>query len=169
MKNKMELCILKIIEDKFDIDEYLKFYLYVRDNMEHPEWLGVLSKDDIEFMLCNGSHIWIWFYKDEFVCSIMAIPSRQKDIIKFGFNFDYNVVIDYGPMIVNPKFVGNGLQYQMLLFLDNYAKKNNYEYAITTIHPNNHYSINNVVEDNFNFHKLLDFSRGKRNVYYKKL
>lgn len=30
----------KCVSDNVDLDDYLKLYNYVRDNMEHPEWLG---------------------------------------------------------------------------------------------------------------------------------
>ena len=33
-------------EVNVNLDEYLWLYNYVRDNMEHPEWLGDFSKED---------------------------------------------------------------------------------------------------------------------------
>ena len=35
---------LKCVSDNVNLDDYLKLYKYVRDNMEHPEWLGTFEK-----------------------------------------------------------------------------------------------------------------------------
>ena len=61
--------------------------------------------------------------------------------LKFGLDLNYREVVDYGPMFVNPKYVGNKLQYQMLQKIDKYSKMLGYKYAVGTIHPDNKYSI----------------------------
>ncbi len=81
--------------------------------------------------------------------SMMSIPSNEEDMIKFDLDLDYKEVIDYGPMFVNPKYVGNNLQYQMLKYLDEYVKSKSYKIAIGTVHPDNIYSINNLIKDGF--------------------
>ena len=76
------------------------------------------------------------------------------------FDFGKNIVIaqiklqvrkppNNGSCIVNPKYVGNGLQFQMLEELDKLCLKQGYKYVAATIHPENIYSINNLVKDNF--------------------
>ena len=66
---------------------------------------------------------------------MMSIPSSEKDMVKFDLYFDYREVIDYGPMFVNPKYVGNKLQYQMLNELDKYSIDKNYNFVVATIPP----------------------------------
>lgn len=100
---------------------------------------------------------------------MMLIPSTEKDLKKFEIKLDYRDVVDYGPMFVNPKYVGNGLQYQMLKELDNYSVELGYDYAASTIHPDNIYSINNLVKDGFKLIGTKDFTRGTRNIYLKDL
>ena len=99
----------------------------------------------------------------------MIIPSRQEDLNKFELNFNYKEVADYGPMFVSSKYRGNGLQYQMLQELDNYCINNNYKYVASTIHPDNIYSINNLLKDNFKYKCTKHFTRGPRNICFKKL
>ena len=53
--------ILKDLEMKsenIDLDEYIKFKEYVKSYMEHPEWLGDFTKEDLEKLLKNNSKIW---------------------------------------------------------------------------------------------------------------
>jgi L-amino acid N-acyltransferase YncA len=99
----------------------------------------------------------------------MLLISNEKNMEKFELNLDYKEVVDYGAMFVNPKYVGRNLQYQMLNVLDTYAKNNNYKYAVVTVHPDNSFSINNILKDNFKMHLNKDFKRGNRNIYLKVL
>ena len=46
----MKLSDFKEVSENVDIDEYLYLYNYVRDNMEHPEWLGTFTKDEVIFI-----------------------------------------------------------------------------------------------------------------------
>ena len=137
--------------------------------MLNPEWLGDFSKADLNSLIKIGAKIWIYYTDNEPVCSMMIIPSSKKDLEKFGIDLDYKVVVDYGPMMVNPKYVGNKLQYQMLLKEDEYCLENGYLYAASTVHPDNIYSVNNLLKDNFKFIGRKHFTRGVRNIYLKEL
>ncbi len=165
----MKLNDLKCVNDSIKLDEYISFRELVKQNMEYPEWLGDFSKSDLEYMLNNDSKIWIYYDNDIPVCSMMLIPSDEDALKKFGLDLNYREVTDYGPMFVNPKYVGNKLQYQMILELDKYSKMLGYKYAVGTIHPDNKYSINNLVEVGFELKGTKNFKRGIRNVYWKKL
>lgn len=165
----MNLDSLKCINENIDIDKYIDFRNLVKMNMEYPDWLGDFSKEDLINLLKDNSRIWIYYLKGEPVCSMMLIPSTERTLSKFGVDLDYTEVVDYGPMFVNPKYVGNGLQYQMLRELDLYCMELGYKYAVSTIHPENIYSINNLLKDGFELVGEKRFTRGLRNIYLKKL
>lgn len=50
-----------------------------------------------------------------------------------------------------------------------YVKSKGYKTAVGTIHPDNIYSINNLIKDDFILTGSRNFKRGKRNIYVKKL
>ena len=137
--------------------------------MTNPEWLGDFSKTDLENVLKYSGKIWIYYLKDEPICSMMIIPSDEHALKKFEIDENPENVIDYGPMFVNPKYWGNKLQYQMLRKLDDYCIKLDYKIAIATVHPDNYYSFNNLLKDDFKYTKTKEFSRGIRNIYVKDL
>lgn len=166
---KIKLEDLKLLDNDIDLDEYIEFREYVKSYMEHPEWLGDFTKNQLEEMLKQESKIYVYYKDEEPVCSMMMIPATKKDMDSFNFNLDYNEVMDYGPIMVNPKYVGNNLGYQMLLVENNYSKENGYNYAVATIHPDNIYSINILEKDNFEEKGQKVFKRGIRNIYFKKL
>ena len=163
----MKIDDLKCVNDNIDLDEYVDFRELVKQNMEYPEWLGDFSKNDLVNMLKNGSKIWMFYKDNEPVASMMLIPSDEDALRKFGLDLNYREVVDYGPMFVNPKYVGNKLQYQMLQKIDKYSKMLWYKYAVGTIHPDDKYSINNLVKAGFELKGTRTFKRGVRNIYLK--
>ena len=56
------------------------------------------------------------------VCSMLYIPSNNKTLKKHNLKYDENLVGACGPIMVNPKYVGNKFQKQMLELLDGYCK-----------------------------------------------
>lgn len=164
----MKLSYLNSINENINLDEYINLREKVKSNMNYPEWLGDFTKEDLEFLLNNGSKIWLYYFENKPVCSMMLIPSDEKDLLKFEMPLNYQEVVDYGPMFVHPEFVGNGLQFQMLEKLDKYCMDLGYKYAITTVHPDNIYSIRNLLKDGFEYKNTKEFKRGTRNVYLKK-
>ena len=164
----MNLEDLSYKNNNINLEEYINFREEVKKHMKYPEWLGDFTKEDLIYLLNNNSKIWIYYLKTEPICSMMIIPADKKTLSKFEINLDYQEVADYGPMFVNPKYIGNGLQLKMLKELDKYCISKGYKYAASTIHPDNLYSINNLIKDNFKYKKTKTFTRGPRNIYLKK-
>ena len=162
----MKLEELICIDNDINLDEYLVFYKLVKDSMEHPEWLGDFTKEELEFLLCK-----IWVYKDNshIVCSMMFIPASEKAISKMELDYSFEETAELGPIMVHPNNLGNGLSYQMLQVFDKYLLDNNYKYSATTVHPDNIFCIRNVEKDNFEYYITKEFKRGIRNIYKKEL
>ncbi len=165
----IKLSDLKCINENIDLNIYLDFIDSVKKTMEHPEWLGDFTKEDLEVMLKENTKIYMYYLNDNIVCTMMSIPSTPKALKKFEIDLDHNIVVDYGPMAVGKDYIGNGLQYQMLKELDEISIKDGYEYVAATIHPENIYSIRNLLKDDFKQTGQKEFKRGIRNIYLKKL
>ena len=166
--NKINIKDLIVVE-KINIDQYIKFREQVKETMNNPEWLGDFTREDIELLLQENSKIWVYYSKEIPICSMMIIPATKKSLIKFELNYKVQEVIDYGPMFVNPNYIGNNLQNQMLRELDEISRKKGYRYAVVTVHPDNMYSIRNLEKDKFKLINTKNFERGTRNIYLKEL
>ena len=167
-EDKININYLTSICDNLDLDEYIQIREEVKKKMEHPEWLGDFSKEDLINELNNNAKIWLYYDNAKPVCSMMIMPCSKDAITKFELDINYEEVMDYGPMFVCNDYIGNGLQYQMLQIIDSYCKSKGYKYAISTVHPDNNYSIVNFLKDDFKLHKEKNFKRGRRNIYIKK-
>lgn len=164
----MNLQELICVEDNIDLENYILCREEVKKHMEHPEWLGDFSKQELIDLLNTTAKLWLYFKEEEIVCSMMVLKAIQKDIDKFGVTVSPEEAIDYGPMFVSPKYQGHGLQLQMLKELESFAKQKKIKFAITTVHPENQYSIKNIEKNGFKKVGKKILKRGERNIYLKR-
>lgn len=166
----MKLSELNVQSSNIDLDKYIEFRESVRSRMEHPEWLGEISKEELENMLSIGGKIWIYSNGDIPICSWMFIPAGEdaKDDLEID-RIDYNLMGDIGPVFVNFDYLGNGLMYQMLLEYDKYLESIGYKYVMTTVHPDNIFSSRNMIKNGMKKVSQKTFKRGIRDIYFKEL
>lgn len=101
---------------------------------------------------------------------MLYIPSNNKTLEKHNLKYDKKLVGSCGPIMVNPKYVGNKFQKQMLELLDKYCKSIGKRYIFTKVHPDNIYSINNFISDGYKFVETYKTSSGEsRSVYFKEI
>ena len=166
----MKINEFNCISEHNDIDEYLEFYKYVKSNMKEPSWLGEFSLNDLKNILNNEGKLFNFYDNNIIVCSMLYIPSNNKTLEKHNLKYDEKLVGSCGPIMVNPKYVGNKFQKQMLELLDKYCKSIGKRYIFTKVHPDNIYSINNFVSDGYKFVETYKTSSGEpRSVYFKEI
>ncbi|MBE5805474.1 MAG: GNAT family N-acetyltransferase [Clostridiales bacterium] len=165
----MKLEELKCIKNS-NIDEYLEFYKYVKSKMEYPEWLGNMEKEDINEILNNKGVLFCYYLNNTIVCSMMYIQPSNKTLLKHKIKYDEKIVGSCGPIMVNPKYIGNKLQQQMLIELEKYCTSINQKYIFTKVHPDNFYSINNFIKNGYKYIETYESSHnGFRNIYLKEI
>ena len=163
----MELKDFKEVSDKVNLDDYLYLYNYVRDNMEHPEWLGTFSKEEINDILNIGGKIWLYYDKDIPVCSVFYIPTSNKSLRKHNVEYDQEETGSLGPIMVRKEYVGNGLQSAMLEMLDKYVKSIGIKHMFTKAHSDNIYSINNILKNGYKVVDEYENERGRMTAFIK--
>ena len=160
---------LNCVSKNVNLEDYLYLYKYVRDNMENPEWLGTFTKEEIIEILNNKGKIWLYYDNKNLVCSMMYIPSNNKSLKKHNISYDEKLVGSLGPIMVNPNYVGNGYQRQMMKILDEYCKSINKKYIFTKVCSDNVYSLNNMLKDNYVVTDEYENERGKNTTLLKEL
>ena len=154
-----DIISLKVIEMNFEdlacidayvnLDEYLQLYKYVRDNMEHPEWLGTFTKNEIIDILNNGGKIWLYKDKENLVCSMFYIPASNKALLKHNIKYDEEDTGSLGPIMVSPLYVGHGYQNKMLKVFNEYCISIGKKYIFTKVHSDNIYCLRNIEKDGY--------------------
>lgn len=163
----MKLTDLKEISSNVNLDEYLYLYNYVRNNMEHPEWLGTFTRDEIDQLLAIGGKIWMYYDKDIPVCSVFYIPTSNKSLKKHNIDYDEKITGSLGPIMVRKEYVGNGLQTAMMNVLNNYVKSIGKKHMFTKAHSNNIYSIHNILKDGYQIIDEYENERGPMIAFIK--
>lgn len=166
----MKINEFNCISEHNNIDEYLEFYKYVKSNMKEPSWLGEFSLNELKNILNNEGKLFNLYDNNIIVCSMLYIPSNNKTLEKHNLKYDEKLVGSCGTIMVNPKYVGNKFQKQMLELLDKYCKSIGKRYIFTKVHPDNIYSINNFISDGYKFVETYKTSSGEsRSVYFKEI
>ena len=155
----MKLSDLKETSENINLDDYLYLYRYVRENMEHPEWLGTFEREEIEELLKSEGKIWLYYDGDIPVCSVFYLPASNKSLRKHHVEYDASITGSLGPIMVRKEYVGNGLQRQMQDVINEYAKSIGKQHMFTKAHSDNHYSIDNILKDGY---KLVDCDQNER-------
>lgn len=158
---------LKCICENVNLEDYLSLYKYVRDIMEHPEWLGTFEKDEVIDILNNGGKIWLYYDNDSLVCSMFYMPIKEKTLRKHNVSYNESEVGSLGPIMVSPDYIGNGYQSGMMEVLDKYAQSINKKYIFTKVCSDNIYSINNMLKNNYQVVDIYDSERGKDTALIK--
>lgn len=170
MVNNMKINEFNCISEHNNIDEYLEFYKYVKSNMKEPSWLGEFSLNELKNILNNEGKLFNFYDNNIIVCSMLYIPSNNKTLEKHNLKYDEDLVGSCGPIMVNPEYVENKFQKQMLELLDKYCKNIGKIYIFTKVHPDNIYSINNFISDGYKFVETYKTSSGEsRSVYFKEI
>jgi len=160
---------LMCVSDMVNLDDYLKLYKHVRDSMKNPEWLGTFSLNEIKDILCNGGKIWLYYNKEDLVCSMFYIPSNQKSLNKRNINVLESETGSLGPIMVNPDYVGNGYMLKMLEVFNKYCISIGKKYVFTKAHAENIYSINNMYKDGYQLVDEYENERGRMVAFIKTL
>ena len=163
----MNLKDLKEVSENINLDDYLYLYNYVRDNMEHPEWLGTFTKEEIKEILNGGGKIWLYYDNKIPVCSVFYIPKSNKSLIKHNIEYDESITGSLGPIMVRKEYLGNGFQTSMLKVLNKYAKGIGKLHMFTKAHSDNIYSIRNLLKDGYKVIDEYENERGPMTAFIK--
>lgn len=160
---------LKCVNNNVNLDDYLRLYTYVRENMQHPEWLGTFSLDEIQDILSNGGKIWLYYDNTHLVCSMFYIPSNQQSLDKRNIKTLENETGSLGPIMVSPDYIGNGYMLKMLEVFNEYCISIGMKYIFTKAHSENLYSINNMYKDGYKIVDEYENERGRMSAFLKSL
>lgn len=165
----MKLSDFKEVSDNVNLNEYLELYNYVRDNMEHPEWLGTFEREEVEDILSYNGKIWLYYNDEDLVCSMFYIPSNQKSLDKRNIKTLEKETGSLGPIMVSPDYVGHGFMLKMLEVFNSYMEEIGMKYVFTKAHSDNLYSINNMYKDGYELVDEWVNERGPMSAFLKKL
>lgn len=144
-----------------DIDSFICFLDEVRANMEHKEWFYLDPAEEVRKMMDEGI-LELWLAKDG------GRTAGAFDIIRPGrrsFNYGYDLqfsdddldkVINMDSAAVHPDYRGYSLQRKLIQCAEDQLCKEGDHILLCTVHPDNCYSLKNVMKQGYAIEKKLE-------------
>lgn len=163
----------KLVEKEINnIDDFFCFNDLVIKNLQCKSWYSFPTKNEFQKLLNNKeAKIWGYYDQNTLVGVTTSFKCYEKDLVEYNLeNLDYTKCIDQGVTAVHPDYTGNKLQnYMTTLFFERHKNEYDYYYCIATVHPENKYSLKNLLELGYKIVTLKNVSYGKRYIMLKKL
>lgn len=136
-----------------DLDQVMELLEEIQKKMEYPEWFAV---DDREFMqerfADNGEGFAVIAQTEDGTvagCFLVDIPAEDERNMGYdlGYTKEQRAFTAHMDMaVVSPSFRGYHLQDLMMEKCEEELKERGFVYLMATVHPDNRYSLQNVIK-----------------------
>lgn len=149
----MDIRIRKIELD--ELDKYLEFSHVVKNMMAEDDWFFLDPDEEVRQMMAQD-RVDIWLAEDEKrIAAVLCIvyPGMENFNIGYDLGFseeDLKRVVHMDTAAVHPDYRGRGLQKRMMAHAEQELEG---KILLCTIHPDNRYSLNNVLKLGYTIEK----------------
>lgn len=157
--NAMEIKIRKAGHQ--DTERYISFLHDIKDAMPQSQWFYLDSDEDTREMMEDGS-MELWFAEtQDRVAGVFSIivPGLESFNLGYDLGFDEAMlrrVIHMDTAAVHPDFRGHNLQYRMMMAAEEELRAAGGRILLCTVHPDNCYSVHNVLKQGYTIEKKLE-------------
>lgn len=155
-----------------DTEKIIRFLEEIRSGMQHPEWFFLDSPEVVRgYMRTGKMHAWLALDGDRIVAIFdYLIPGTEK--FNYGYDLGFSAgdllrVINLDNAAVHPTYRGRGLQRKMLQMAEEYLRASGSYILLCTVHPDNIYSLQNVLGRGYSIQKQLDKYNSTRYILRK--
>ncbi len=133
-----------------DTEGFLRLVREVRQGMQRKDWFYLDPPEDVRAMMENGT-MQFWAAMDgEALAAVFSILLPGLDGYNYGRELDFSEeellrVVHMDTAAVHPKYRGMGLQRILMQKAQDYAGTTGKRILLTTVHPDNKYSLNNIL------------------------
>ena len=152
----MNIQIRKI--GRSEVDAYLEFLHEVKVTMEQDEWF-FLDPDEEVYELMEQGTMGIWLAEDsDRIAAVFCVvyPGLREFNLGYDLSFseeDLARVVHMDTAAVHPDYRGHGLQHRMMLHAEQELEG---RILMCTIHPDNCFSLNNVLKQGYTIEKKTE-------------
>jgi len=168
----MELTIRKgTIEDT---EALITLLQQVRQGMERKDWLYLDDPDDVRQAMADGTmQLWVAADGDR-LAGIFDILTPGLASYNYGYDLGFTEeqllrVVHMDTAAVHPDYRGLGLQKTLMQKAENYAAGIGRRILLTTVHPENRFSLSNILQQGYAIEARLPMYGSERYILRKDL
>ena len=143
-----------------DTESVLSLLREVQQGMVNQDWLYLDDPAEVSRAMADGTmQVWVSAYRERLVgIFTILIPGLGEE--NYGYDLGFNRedllrVIHMDTAAVHPDYRGMGLQKQLMQAAETYAAEIGGRILLTTVHPDNCYSLNNILQQGYTVEKQL--------------
>ena len=154
-----------------EVHKYLEFLHEVKALMEQDEWF-FLDPDEEVYEMMEQDAMGIWLAQDgERIAAVFCVvyPGMKEFNLGYDLGFsedDLHRVVHMDTVAVHPDYRGQGLQHRMMLHAEQELIG---RILMCTIHPDNKYSLNNVLKQGYTIKMRVEKYGSIRYILQKNL
>lgn len=157
-----------------DADMVIGFLNEIKSGMTNKEWLYLDPPDVVREMLSEGT-MELWMALDEQrLAAVFTVLYPGLESFNYGYDLgfcreDLLRVIHMDTAAVHPSYRGFGLQRQMVAMAEQHLAGKGKRILLTTVHPGNRFSLNNMRNQGYVIQKRLDKYGSERFILRKNI
>lgn len=157
-----------------DTEKLICLLQEVRQGMERKDWLYLDSPEEVRQMMADGT-MQLWVAEDgERLAGIFDILIPGLSEYNYGYDLAFTEaqllrVIHMDTAAVHPDYRGKSLQRILMQEAERYAARMGERILLTTVHPENSYSLNNILAQGYSIEKRLPKYGSERYILRKDL
>lgn len=155
---------IKVLKEE-DLEDILSFQQEIINEMEHKEWFVPLTEEEFLTPIRNKDNVYFLIHDKEIIGLLVLTCDIPEVLEEYKLPSDNYMLID--SVMVKKKYRGQKLQKQMLKFAFKRALEQKVEGLVATIHPDNVYSLNNFIDEDYICINTLTIHGGSRKIMVK--
>lgn len=147
--------------DSKDAERFIRLLNEVRAGMEHKEWFYLDPPEFVQEALEKETmKLWVAMDGDQLAGAFdLLVPGL--DDYNYGYDLDFSVeqlmkVVNMDSAAVYPAYRGQNLQQRLLAEAEKEISSWDERILLCTVHPENHYSLDNVLKQGYRIEKKLE-------------
>lgn len=144
-----------------DVESFIRLLEEVREEMPHKEWFYLDPPEFIREQLLLGTmQLWVAMDGGKLAGALdILIPGNAE--YNYGYDLGFSEeelsrVVNMDSAAVYPEYRGMGLQRKLLTEAEAWIRNEGKQILLCTVHPDNHFSLDNVLKQGYCIQKKQD-------------
>lgn len=157
-----------------DMERLLRLLHIVKDTMKNPEWFYLDPDEDVRQLMRHGV-MQLWVAEDNGrLAGIFTILYPGLSSFNYGHDLNFTEeellrVAQMDTAAVHPDYRGLGIQKLLMETAEQEIRQEKNRILLCTVHPDNRYSLQNVLKQNYTIERKLEKYDSVRYILRKDL